>query len=544
MTNKRLLLRIIVPAFPSFNIYTRIARKTTAYGPVCVATNANKLENWDVEVIDENNTGNRLCPKNKQGLVDHHKLQETRKADVVGFYGSLTSTVLRIFKLAEFYKQGGAVTIAGGKHVENLPEEALENNIDYVFFGEAEESIKEFLKAIECNFSMEKVAGIAFIKDGVVFKTPDKPLIEDFDNLPYPDFSLVKYAKIKVYPISRVRGCNMHCEFCAVKDRARYATPKKMMAQIAHSVETYGAKNFFESSDHFAPNKEEAIEFCELLAGYQKEKGIRIKMTVQIRLNDARHEDLLAAMKKAGIHNVCIGYESPIDEELLAMRKGYLSKDMREWTKIFHKYGFFIHGMFIFGYPYKKDMTDNLTLDDKIKRFKKFIYSSKIDTVQLLLTVPLLGTDLRQRLEDESRLYDIDWQYYDGQFPLFVPDDGVEPEELQKAVNKIMRRFYGAHNLGYIVFNILFNFPLWVFPAVFTLFSFRVRYLVNSFRGWQRIFFRNQVIRFGGHFIVKEWLKKFKKGSFLAKLKRAKQKVALGYQQRKAQFKKQSMGKV
>jgi len=52
---KRFRLRIVVPAYPAFNIYSRVAKQTTALGPVCVATVVNKMAGWDVEVIDENN---------------------------------------------------------------------------------------------------------------------------------------------------------------------------------------------------------------------------------------------------------------------------------------------------------------------------------------------------------------------------------------------------------------------------------------------------------------------------------------------------------
>ncbi len=40
---KRYRLRIIIPAYPAFNIYSRIARKTTALGPVTVATAAREV---------------------------------------------------------------------------------------------------------------------------------------------------------------------------------------------------------------------------------------------------------------------------------------------------------------------------------------------------------------------------------------------------------------------------------------------------------------------------------------------------------------------
>src|SRR5512138_3124434 len=101
---KRRRLRIVVPAFPAFNIYSRIARRTTALGPVCVATAVHEIEGWDVEVIDENNLG-RYGPRSPQGGADHEFLQVERPADVVGFYGGLTSTVPRLYELARFYRE-------------------------------------------------------------------------------------------------------------------------------------------------------------------------------------------------------------------------------------------------------------------------------------------------------------------------------------------------------------------------------------------------------------------------------------------------------
>ena len=37
LSKNRYRLRIVIPAYPAFNIYSRIARRTTALGPVCVA---------------------------------------------------------------------------------------------------------------------------------------------------------------------------------------------------------------------------------------------------------------------------------------------------------------------------------------------------------------------------------------------------------------------------------------------------------------------------------------------------------------------------
>jgi radical SAM superfamily enzyme YgiQ (UPF0313 family) len=498
INRKRYRFRLVIPVFPNFNIYTSLASHTTSIGPIYVATNANKLDEWDVEIIDENNCHGRFFPRDKHNVLDHKQLQKERPADVVGFYASISSTVPRLYELAKFYKGSGVKTVAGGKHVEALIEEALDHDIDVIVLKEGEITIKELLSAWEKDQDLTNIQGIAFLKDGSVYKTEKRPLICDFDIQPVPDFNLMRYAKIKLYPIIRTRGCNSNCEFCAVKDKARFSSPENMMSQIRHLVETRGARRFFEASDHFAANREEAIEFCKLLAEYQKKYKVKLKITVQTRITDAKYPALLEAMKQANINNVCIGYESPIDEELVAMRKGYLSKDLINWTNTFHKYGFFIHGMFIFGYPRKSDYSHKvIPLSEKAKYFRDFIKKARIDTIQVLLTIPLPGTELRERLIQENRIF-------------------------QQIVGDLMYRFYNFSNFWKIVKNILINFPVIVFTSAFTIIVGRVKYITSAFNMWHRKYFRNYMLRFGGYFIVKNWFNKFGKGAFLEKLNIAK----------------------
>ena len=99
LSKRRHRLRIIIPAYPAFNIYSSIARMTTALGPVCVASAANEMERWDVQIVDENNL-RRYGPRSDSGGADHEFLQQRRPADVVGFYGGLTSTVPRLYRVA------------------------------------------------------------------------------------------------------------------------------------------------------------------------------------------------------------------------------------------------------------------------------------------------------------------------------------------------------------------------------------------------------------------------------------------------------------
>ncbi len=515
---KRHRLRIVVPAYPTFNIYSRIACKTTALGPVCVATAVREIGGWDVEVIDENNLG-RYGPRGDVG-ADHRLLQDQRPADVVGFYGGLTSTIPRLYELARWYRQQGATTVAGGQHFagENV-DEALSNGIDYVVFGEAEETIRELVQALQQRAGLDAVKGIAYLKDGAVFRTAPREPLTDFDRFAVPDFSLVRYARIRLYPVERVRGCCMNCEFCTVKGKPRCASAERLLGNISHLVETCNARHFFVVDDLFGQQRNEAVRFCQMMADYQQQIGRRLILTAQIRLDKARDRELLGAMRRAGIAHVAIGFESPIDEELQAMNKQVNSDEMLSLVKVFRRFGFWVHGMFIFGYPSTAEQTFTMPIAERVRRFRQFIRKARLDTVQVLLPVPLPGTRLRQRLEHQHRVYasdDVGWEYYDGNFPLFEPDAPMTAQEMQHGIKRIMGRFYRFQYMFLVGASIL------TFPALlFSLHNLRV--------GWSRWYTRwaRYVIRFGGWLTIRKWTSDFQKGDFLEKLQTARSRLSI-----------------
>jgi len=552
MKTARKLLRLIVPAYSEFNIYTSIAKKTTCLGLVAVASAANKVPGWEVEIIDENNCANRAWPPNAgDGRIDHRELQRLRPATIAGFYGSMSSCIPRIYKVAKIYQQLGAVTIVGGYHARSLPQDMLDNGLDIVALDAGEQSMLDLMSAydsylqfgyppqrgIDLAAFFHRVSQAAFMSDGELFMTPAKSQIENCQPWPLPDYGLMRYAKIKIYQVNWLRGCPYNCEFCAVKEKVDFAPAEEFMARIEYLYEKFGAKKFFIVDDHFGGNLDnqkyydETIELLKLLQEYQKRIGKRLSFTIQIRLNQAMKTELLREMRLAGIDHVCIGFESPIDDELMRMKKGYKSADMVEWSKMWLKAGFFVHGMFIFGYPekleaindLKSDKQPKLSIKERAAIYRRFIKQSKISTAQVLLAVPLPGTELRARLEQEGRLYPlewIDWEYYDGQFPLYDPLV-CSPQELQQAMGSIMIKFYSFRHLFNVMTSLLFHFPRIVFPSALTLLTFRVNWIKKAFNDWRDKYFRNESIRFGGWFIIRLWQKKYRNSDFPNRLKKA-----------------------
>ncbi len=515
--NRRRRLRIVVPAYPAFNIYSRIAKKTTALGPVCVASVVNEIDGWDAEVVDENNLG-RYGPRGAGGGANHQVLQQQRPVDVVGFYGGLTSTIPRLYEVARLYQKMGVATIAGGQHFAGANvAEALSSGIDTVVFGEGEQTIRELLEVVQGKREARDVAGIAWLDDGRVVRTAEREPLTDFERYPFPDFSLVRYARIKLYPVERIRGCGMHCEFCTVKGTPRCASAERLLGNISYLVETRNASHFFVVDDLFGQQRDETVRFCRMLRQYQEQIGRQLVTTVQIRLDKARDAELLEAMHEAGIRHVAIGIESPIDEELQAMNKHVRSEEMLSLVRVFHRFGFWVHGMFIFGYPAASETGFAMPASERGKRFRRFIRKARIDTIQVLLPVPLPGTQLRDRLKRQNRVYptqDVGWEYYDGNFPLFEPDAPMTAPEMQRAVKRIMRWFYRFQYMFFVVASIL------SFPAL-ALSLHRLRL------GWQKWYRRwqSRLIRFGGWITIRKWTSEFRKSDFLQKLQRARRRL-------------------
>jgi len=500
------LFRIIVAKFPHINIYTRAAKTTTDLGSVMIATVANKMWGWRVEVINENNYRG---PKTKDGLPDHEALQKENPATVVGFCCGLSSMIERVWELSAFYKSQGVTTLAGGWHAHYCPEETLRHNIDLVVHGDGEPVIRGILTNAKMGNPLHyQVPGVSYLFKGIsvegrvyhndqqavqIEQIPDmdKSLValrnevKDLDDLPDPDFGLLKYVKLKFYPISRTRGCRFNCEFCSVKGGVHSASAYHLFQTVNWLVETRRAKKFFIVDDRLEEDMAGTIEFFHIV---KQRYGNRLNFSVQIRLDSAENTEFVKAMVDAGVKTVFVGLESLIDEDLRAIRKGYLSRDMLKWTKILRK-NFWVHGMFIFGYPPKNGQSQ-LTALQMAKRFKTFIAQAKLQSVQVLKAFPIAGTDLRRRLEADGSLFPLElvpWRFYDGNWACFAPKN-MSLREFQQIPMKLMNWFYSPFSFVGVFLRLI------AFPFL----------IIRGWRFWKSGWQRDVVKSYGSR-LVRKW---------------------------------------
>lgn len=473
---KTKLFRMIIPAFPYAGIFNRFHKKITALGAVVIATVVNQfLSGWRAEVIDENNY---IGPRTLEGKVDHTALQQQTPAGAVGIYCGLSSPMPRAWEIAQIYKNFGIPTIAGGRHVSFIPQESIENGFDIVVVGEGENAILEILQNIQND---KKPTGII------------KGVAPDLEAIPFPDFGLLRFAKkIKIYPISRIRGCKMKCEFCSVNEAPRWYSADHLFAQVCWLVETRKAKSFFIADDRLEEDRDGYMEFFQLIKNLF---GKKLRFTAQVRLAAAEDTELLIAMKEAGVTVVCIGFESPIDTELKAMHKGTTVAKMLAHTKMWVK-NFSVHGMFIFGYPLPPGV-ELIDFRTRIRLFKKFIKNSRIDTIQIMHPIPLIGSKLRDRLEKANQLFplgQVGWDRYSGEFACYRPND-MTLEQLQKGPTQIMKWFYSWHAWYRVPFRTL-TMPL--------------LYLISGWPRWHRGWF-NDVVKIGANILLRKQVKEEQK---------------------------------
>ncbi|HOX54581.1 MAG: radical SAM protein [Candidatus Omnitrophica bacterium] len=377
-------------------------------------------------------------------------------------YSSLDADLIGISILTNTARRGYEIArnfpkekvIIGGVHASLLPEESL-TVARQVVVGEAEEVIVDIAEGR--------------IKDAVVYGKR----VEDLDTLPYPDFSLIEGYKFPAFvtPVSTSRGCPFDCSFCSVTKmfgrEYRFRSPEKILEEL----QSRNTKQFFFCDDNFTANPKRTRDLLGLML---KEKIV--KWTCQVRTDAAKDEKLVHLMAKAGCGVVCIGFESVNSKTLTAYQKKQTVGDIVDSIRSFHRRKIKIHGMFVLG----GDDDSKNTIWDTVK----FALKEKIDTIQMMILTPLPGTKVYDDLQKQKRIFTRDWNLYDGQHIVFAPKL-LSARELQLNVTKAYEKFYSLYR------------------SFFLLFRFR---------------FRNAMFRFMGHFIIKKWLERNHKMSWLPKV--------------------------
>ncbi len=394
--------------------------------------------------------------------IDKIDFEEVFKADAVGI-STLTCTAPRAYAIADVIKDNSsAIVFMGGPHVSFLPEEALKH-CDFVFRGEADDVILPFIKALESKEGFERIPGLSYCIDGKIIHTKDKELVKDLDSLPSPDLSLYS-GRIprNVAPLITSRGCPYGCTFCSVTKMFGRGYRCNSVNRVINDIKDILNKGYdwiFFYDDNFIANPKRTKAILKKII----EDKIDFKWGAQVRAEIAKDEQLLELMKKAGGDFLYIGFESINPLTLECFNKNQSFMDIESSINKIHNYEMNIHGMFVIG----SDADDSSIISNTVD----FAIKNNIDTIQLMVLVPLPGTLIFKQIQQEDRILTYDWSKYDAHYVVFKPKK-MTPYELQWGIIKGLAKFYS-----------------W-------------KEIVKRFSSFD---IRNAILKVYGHHLVKKW---------------------------------------
>jgi radical SAM superfamily enzyme YgiQ (UPF0313 family) len=355
--------------------------------------------------------------------------KEVFRADTA-FISTITCTAPRAYEIAQVCKERGIPVVMGGAHPTFLPDDSLQH-CDYVIRGEGEETVVEFLEALNNGEKPYGVKGVSFRDGEQIVHNPPRPLVQDLDALPFPDLSLIHGKEnMSVTPVLTSRGCPYDCTFCSVTQMFGHKFRRRSVENVMEELRFLKPKGVFFYDDIFNADAERMANLLESML----REGITPDWSAQCHTHlILKQRDLLPLMRKSGCFALYLGFESISPETLKEYRKRQTVDEIREVIRLLHQHGIMVHGMFVFG----ADADDLATFKETVR----FALRNRIDTAQFLVLTPVPGTQLYKRLENEGRILTTDWQYYDGHHVVFKPAK-MSPVTLQLATIKAMRVFY------------------------------------------------------------------------------------------------------
>lgn len=298
----------------------------------------------------------RIFDQNVEGLEDELVFDEINefRPGLVGFSVITPNYPVarrQIQKLKRLYPE--LLVIAGGVHATLFPEDLLADGADVVVLGEAEGVISRLVACLQAGGELAVLPGLAYRnRAGEVLKTSGPRPPTPLDELPFVDRRLYQLPRYSHHSMLASRGCPYHCSFCCNytgtvrSDGVGIRPYLRVIEEIEHLRDTYGAREIFFADDIFLLRKSDILEFCHAYAA--RRAGVR--WIGQMRA-DRIDERVAAAMREAECQRVYFGVESGSDQILAAAHKGMTREQIRRGILAAKASGMRVKTGWIYGLP-------------------------------------------------------------------------------------------------------------------------------------------------------------------------------------------------
>ena len=351
--------------------------------------------------------------------------------DIVGITCLFSKCVESALEIAMIIKSMRPETLlmTGGMHPTIFAKKILQNcfDIDIVFIGEGEASIRKVLQALDSqNPDFSDIGGIAYrekechpvltayssegellswISECPIHYNPDTEFIQNLDELPMPAYDLLRFEDYVidtskwynpngvafgnglVSAIITSRSCPRRCNFCSNRlvmgEKFRARSSESVLDEMEFLYHQYNVRYFNIEDDNFTLDKKRAVQICNGIVARNMKIAFEMRNGLAVNTLD---EEIISAMVEAGLIRASLAIESGSDYIRNEVIGKYLSRNkIYEICNIFSKYEkVHLSAFFIMGFP--EDTEE--TLLDSINMIKEL----KIDNLFAFALLPLPGT--------------------------------------------------------------------------------------------------------------------------------------------------------
>jgi anaerobic magnesium-protoporphyrin IX monomethyl ester cyclase len=317
----------------------------------------------------------------------------------------LTNMREACFDMQAYAKSKGCKVITSSSDAADHFESYLKNGADAIAIGEAEQTVLELCNAFKSNSSIDAIAGIAFLKDGVSVKTTKRQVIKDLDTLPLPALDLLDISPYKKMWLENhgyfslnfvtTRGCPYKCNWCAKPiygNRYNSHSPENIVKQIKKWQQEFGFSHVWFADDIFGLKPSWVIEFSE----YAKKENLNIKYKIQSRADLLVEPKYVEALASSGCSEVWMGAESGSQKILDAMDKGTTVEQIYEATALLKKFKIKVALFLQLGYLEE-------TVED-IKLTIKMVEDLLPEDIGISVSYPLPGTKFYEKVKQDLKV--------------------------------------------------------------------------------------------------------------------------------------------
>jgi radical SAM superfamily enzyme YgiQ (UPF0313 family) len=300
-----------------------------------------------------------------------------------------------------------------GGHFPSLSyEQTLElvPELDSVVRFEGEATLVELADAISTGKDWRNIHGIAYRRDGQVIATTARSLVEDLDQLPYPERNYEPETVLgrSIMPMLASRGCARTCSFCSIHTFYRAAPgkivrtrkPAEVVREMRLLHEQRGITVFLFQDDDFplfgTVWRRWAREFVDELHRNRLPGRVIWKMNCRA---DAIDRELFIAMRDAGLYLVYMGLESGSEQGLETLHKQITVEQNIKAVNLLKSIGL----MFEYGFMLLDPSSTFETVRENLS-FLRTILADGCLPVTFCRMVPYDGTPIKDDLVRAGRL--------------------------------------------------------------------------------------------------------------------------------------------